>query len=230
MVHSSEPFQRPPPPSLWKPSIKFAAGFVAVVVLAGAIGTAIGLPSPVGSATPVSSAASNPTNAEPYDANTLVGNGTAPILDLGPYFPVIGKVDYGEADARFGAMRSDHVHAGQDIFAREGAQLVAVSNGIVSASISEDHPFSSGRGNYIAIYDPKADRSYAYLHLLKPSPLRTGDKVRAGQVIGLMGCTGSCYGVHLHFEIRQGRATVRSETKAIDPLPFLKSLPQAPTP
>lgn len=162
--------------------------------------------------------------------NTLVGNGTAPILTLGPFSPVIGKVDYGEADARFGALRTGHIHAGQDVFAAKGTELVAVSNGIVSASIGEDHPYSSGRGNYIAIYDPKADRSYAYLHLLEPSPLRTGDKVRAGQVIGLMGCTGSCYGVHLHFEIRRGRATVRSETKAIDPLPFLKSLPQAPTP
>ena len=201
-----------------------------MVILAGAIGTALGLPSPVGSATPVSSAASSPVVTEPYDTNTLVGNGTAPILDLGPFFPVIGKYDYGEADARFGASRSGHTHAGQDVFAAKGTKLVAVSNGIVSTSIGEDHPFSSGRGNYVAIYDPQTDRSYAYLHLLDPSPLKTGDKVKAGQVIGLMGCTGSCYGVHLHFEIRQGRATVRSETRAIDPLPFLKSLPQAPNP
>lgn len=201
-----------------------------MIVLAGAVGTVIGLPSPIGSNTPVSSAAASPTLVEPYDVNTLVGNGTGPILELGPFFPVLGKVDYGEADARFGAERFGHVHAGQDIFAAKGTPLVAVTDGVVTASASEDHPFSSGRGNYIAIYDRDADRSYAYLHLLDPSPLRAGDKVEAGQVVGLMGCTGSCYGVHLHFEIRQGRATVRSDSRAIDPLPFLKSLPQAPTP
>ena len=199
-------------------------------MLAGAIGSALGLPSPFGSNTPVSSASGPIASNQVTGANSLVGGGTGPILELGPFFPVIGKVDYGASDARFGAMRSGHAHAGQDVFAAKGTPLVAVTDGIVSASIDEGHPFSSGRGNYLAIYDPEADRSYAYLHLLEPSTLRTGDRVRAGQVIGLMGCTGSCYGVHLHFEIREGRATVRSETKAIDPLPFLKSLPQAPTP
>lgn len=201
-----------------------------MLALAGAIGTAIGLPSPLGSSTPTSSAASVDTSSRSPDTNGIAIEGTAPILALGPFFPVLGKTDYGASDARFGAMRSGHTHSGQDIFAAKGTPLVAVADGIVSASISENHPFSSGRGNYIAIYDPRADRSYAYLHLLKPSPLKTGDRVDAGQVVGLMGCTGSCYGVHLHFEIRKGRATVRSETKAIDPLPFLKSLPQAPTP
>lgn len=227
---SAAPFRKSPP-SLWLPSIKFALGVVAVVASAGIIGTAAGLPTPVGGGTAAGAAGAQGTGSTgPYDTNTLVGGGTAEILRLGPFHPVLGPVDYGAADARFGASRSGHVHAGQDIFAAEGTPLVAVSDGVVSTSISESHPFSSGRGNYIAIYDPQQDRSYAYLHLLKPSPLETGDKVRAGEVIGRMGCTGSCYGVHLHFEIRKGRATVRSETQAIDPLPFLKSLPQAPRP
>jgi murein DD-endopeptidase MepM/ murein hydrolase activator NlpD len=229
-VPTAEPLRKPAPPSLWRPSLKFAAGLIIVIALAGAVGTVVGLPSPIGSDTPISSAAANPTSVEPYDVNTLVGEGTGPILELGPFFPVLGKVDYGEGDARFGAMRSGHTHAGQDIFAAKGTPLVAVTDGVVSASASEDHPFSSGRGNYIAIYDRDAGRSYAYLHLLDPPSLRSGDKVEAGQVIGLMGCTGSCYGVHLHFEIRKGRATVRSDARAIDPLPFLKSLPQAPSP
>ena len=227
---AAAPFRKPPP-SLWLPSIKFLFGAVLVIALAGAIGTAAGLPPPVDRSDPVDSSSGSPTaSVAPYDANTLVGGGTAAILELGPFHPVLGPIDYGAADARFGASRSGHSHAGQDVFAPKGTPLVAVSDGVVSTSISESHPFSSGRGNYVAIYDPQEDRSYAYLHLLKPSPLETGDKVRAGEVIGLMGCTGSCYGVHLHFEIRKGRATVRSETPAIDPLPFLKSLPQAPRP
>ena len=234
LVPTSTPYHRPPPPSLWKPSAKFAAALVGLLVFAVALGSALGLPSPFTAAVfgeaGSTAAISGSAPVEQWDANTLVGAGTAPVLDLGPFHPVAGKVSYGEADARFGASRSGHTHAGQDVFAAKGTPLVAVSNGIVTASAGENDAFSSGRGNYIAIYDPELDRSYAYLHLLKRPTLRTGDRVRAGQPVGLMGCSGSCYGVHLHFEIRQGRATVRSDTRAIDPLPFLRSLPRAPTP
>ena len=39
------------------------------------------------------------------------------------------------------------------------------------------------------------------------------------KAVGQLGCTGSCYGAHLHFEVRVGRG-VRSEP--IDPLPLLR--------
>ena len=41
-----------------------------------------------------------------------------------------------------------------------------------------------------------------------------GQKVEAGQVIGLTGNTGYSTGPHLHFEVRQSE-------QAIDPVPFL---------
>lgn len=230
LVPTDQPVQ--PPPGLWKPSLKLALGVVLAVCGAVAIGTYLGLPSPISTAgAEVSGSGASDSGSpggapEPWDANTLVGAGTAPVLDLGPFHPVVGPVDYGAGDARFGAARSGHIHAGQDVFAPRGTPLVAVSHGVVSASASEQHPFASGRGNYLAIYDPELDRSYAYLHLLRPPDLQVGERVRAGQVVGLMGCTGSCFGVHLHFEIRQGRATIRSDSRAVDPLPFLKSLPK----
>ncbi len=43
--------------------------------------------------------------------------------------------------------------------------------------------------------------------------VRVGDEVEAGQRIGTAGCTGSCSGTHLHFELR-----VRSHP--VDPLRF----------
>jgi murein DD-endopeptidase MepM/ murein hydrolase activator NlpD len=42
--------------------------------------------------------------------------------------------------------------------------------------------------------------------------------VRGGRRVGELGCTGSCSGDHLHFEVRRGRGL---EGRAEDPLPHL---------
>jgi murein DD-endopeptidase MepM/ murein hydrolase activator NlpD len=39
-----------------------------------------------------------------------------------------------------------------------------------------------------------------YAHLAK-ALVKPGDRVAAGQLIGRAGCTGSCTGVHLHFQV-----------------------------
>jgi murein DD-endopeptidase MepM/ murein hydrolase activator NlpD len=86
---------------------------------------------------------------------------------------------------------------------------------------------SGGRGNYVAIYSPAGDRTYVYFHMQHRSPLRQGDGVGAGDPVGAMGCTGSCYGTHLHFEVRLGRGT---EAKPTDPLPLLRDWPRMEPP
>ena len=142
--------------------------------------------------------------------------------DSGPFHPVRvdGPIDYGEADARFGASRYGHSHEGQDIFARSGTPLIAVRDGVVVGKGND-----GGRGNYVGIHDPAEERTYVYLHMLRPTALKPGDRVSAGTQVGAMGCTGSCYGTHLHFEVRRGDDI---ESKPIDPLSMLKKWPQAP--
>ena len=63
-----------------------------------------------------------------------------------------------------------------------------------------------GRGNYIAIWSAEARRTFVYLHMLRPtrSSRATGAE---GQRVGAVGCTGSCWGDHLHLEMRRGRGT-----------------------
>jgi murein DD-endopeptidase MepM/ murein hydrolase activator NlpD len=130
-----------------------------------------------------------------------------------PVHPIAGRVDYGSSDAGFGAARSGHVHSGQDVFAPAGTSLVAVEDGIVVEAGSD-----AGRGNYVALFDPERRRTYVYFHMLEPTPVRQGDRVAAGKRLGAVGCSGSCWGDHLHFEVRLGRGAYG---EAIDPLPLL---------
>ena len=132
-----------------------------------------------------------------------------------PFVPIVGKVDYGTSENAFGAARSGHVHAGQDMFAPSGTPLVAVSDAIVADAGSD-----GGQGNYVHLYDPEHEVTYVYMHMVAPTPLRPGEKVKGGERVGGVGCTGSCWGDHLHFEVRKGRDAFTSE--AIDPLPLLR--------
>jgi murein DD-endopeptidase MepM/ murein hydrolase activator NlpD len=131
-------------------------------------------------------------------------------------FPMLAPADWGEADARFGAYRGGHMHEGQDVFAPAGTPLVATRDGRV-VETGDD----GGRGNYIAIWSPDVRRTFVYLHMLHPARLRPGDSVRMGQRVGAVGCTGSCWGDHLHFEVRRGRGTTGAPH---DPLRLLKRL------
>jgi murein DD-endopeptidase MepM/ murein hydrolase activator NlpD len=136
----------------------------------------------------------------------------------------VGDFDYGVGDGRFGVFRGGHRHEGQDVFTNAGTPLVAVTEGVVVEEAGARSALSGGRGNYVAIYSQADDRTYVYLHMQHRSPLRQGDAVRAGERVGAVGCTGSCYGTHLHFEVRLGRGT---EAKPIDPLPLLRRWPQS---
>jgi murein DD-endopeptidase MepM/ murein hydrolase activator NlpD len=126
----------------------------------------------------------------------------------GPFHPVRARVTYGDG---LGAGRG---HQGQDIFAPEGTTLVAVRDGIVLESGGDD-----ARGNYVAIYSPAVRQTYVYLHMQDAAVVGPGRHVRAGQTVGKLGCTGSCFGAHLHFEVRPGRS-LQSEPQ--DPLPLLR--------
>jgi len=132
-------------------------------------------------------------------------------------FPLRGHTaDFGEADARFGTWRGSHRHEGQDIFAPAGTPIVSLRDGTVVEKGDD-----GGRGNYVAIWNAETGRTFMYLHMLRPTPLRLRAPVAAGQRIGAVGCTGSCWGDHLHIEMRRGRGTIG---RPLDPLPELRRL------
>jgi murein DD-endopeptidase MepM/ murein hydrolase activator NlpD len=128
--------------------------------------------------------------------------------------PVRGPVDYGTGTNGFGAGRGGHVHNGQDMFAPSGTPLVAARDGVVLETGSD-----GGRGNYLVLYSPAVRQTYAYFHMLAPSRLKLGRRVRAGRRVGALGCSGSCDGAHLHFEVHRGRGATG---RGIDPMPLLR--------
>jgi murein DD-endopeptidase MepM/ murein hydrolase activator NlpD len=129
-------------------------------------------------------------------------------------FPVRGEFNWGQGGARFGASRGGRAHEGQDVFARTGTPLVAVRKGVVLETGDD-----GGRGNYVAVFSPVSRRTYVYLHMNEPSRAKRGQSVTAGRRLGSVGCTGSCSGDHLHFEIHRGRTL---EGPAENPLPVLR--------
>lgn len=131
-------------------------------------------------------------------------------------FPILGPHNYGGAEGRFGAPRSGHTHQGQDVMAACGLPLVAARGGQVQYS-----GFEGAAGNYIVIDGKGTSYDMAYMHLASPSPLHTGEMVRTGQPIGIVGDTGDATACHLHFEIWTAPGWYQGGSP-IDPLPFLK--------
>ncbi|MGH2844483.1 MAG: peptidoglycan DD-metalloendopeptidase family protein, partial [Thermoleophilaceae bacterium] len=86
-------------------------------------------------------------------------------------------------------------HDGMDIAAPTGTAVRAAVCGSVTIAGQQ-----SGYGNIVCVtHTSRFSTCYAHLSRFATSQ---GAQVRQGQVIGYVGCTGSCTGPHLHFETR----------------------------
>ncbi len=131
-------------------------------------------------------------------------------------FPILGKHEFSMGAGRFGAPRSGHTHEGQDVMAACGTPLVAARGGTVQYA-----GYQSAAGNYIVIDGRGTGYDFMYAHLAEPSPLHTGEAVRTGQPIGIVGDTGDAEGCHLHFELWTPPGWYEGG-EPIDPLPYLQ--------
>lgn len=131
-------------------------------------------------------------------------------------FPVLGKHEFELGAGRFGAPRSGHTHQGQDVGAACGTPLVAARGGTVQYA-----GYQGTAGNYIVIDGRGTGFDFMYAHLAEPSPLHTGETVRTGQPIGIVGDTGDAQGCHLHFEMWTPPGWYEGG-EPIDPLPYLE--------
>ena len=181
--------------------------------------------------------------AQPREANTVTWSGAGAHRGTAPYrfrlagearaaasegssaeqvfgyfrhiFPIRGKHNLGYTDTNnFGGARG---HKGQDMFAKCGTPLVAARGGRVQYA-----GYHSAAGYYAVIDGRGTGRDYVYMHMLGPSKVPTGKRVRTGQLIGEVGETGRATGCHLHFELWSSPGWYEGG-EAFDPLPWLKA-------
>ena len=112
----------------------------------------------------------------------------------------------GPVTSPFG-MRWGRMHTGIDIGVADGTPIHAAAAGRVIYAVWMD-----GYGN-LAFIDHGSGLSTGYAHQSSVA-VSNGETVAQGQVIGYVGCTGHCFGPHLHFEVRVNGAPV-------DPLGYL---------
>ena len=113
--------------------------------------------------------------------------------------------------------RGGRNHDGMDIAAPSGTPVRAAECGVVTSSGAQ-----GGYGNLVCIrHSDRVETCYAHLSRYA---VDDGQRVRKGQVIGYVGCTGNCTGPHVHFE-------TRVDGNARDPRPYLsgRSAPGNPT-
>jgi murein DD-endopeptidase MepM/ murein hydrolase activator NlpD len=97
---------------------------------------------------------------------------------------------YGQCGSHWSAC-----HTGLDFAAPQGRPAMAATDGTVTFS-GVDGPY----GNLVRVLDANGVATwYAHLDELL---VEQGSRVRAGDVVGLVGATGNSTGPHLHFEVR----------------------------
>lgn len=88
------------------------------------------------------------------------------------------------------------MHKGVDFGAPKGTPILAAGDGVIEYAGK-----FSGYGRYVRIRHT-GEYKTAYAHMSKfAKGITKGAKVKQGQVIGYVGCTGRCTGNHLHYEV-----------------------------
>ncbi|HVD11347.1 MAG TPA: M23 family metallopeptidase [Gaiellaceae bacterium] len=124
----------------------------------------------------------------------------------GPFaLPLRGRLESG-----FG-YRWGRLHAGIDISVLDTDRVGAALAGTVAKVGYQDR--YAGYGNIVLLRHGDGFATL-YAHLARIG-VKVGQRVDRRELLGRAGCTGSCTGQHLHFE-------VRILGKPVDPMPYLK--------
>ncbi|MGB9857317.1 MAG: peptidoglycan DD-metalloendopeptidase family protein [Dictyoglomaceae bacterium] len=122
-------------------------------------------------------------------------------------WPTFGLITSGYGWRIHPIFRRKAFHEGIDIVSFWGAPVYATADGFVTYA-----GWKSGYGKIIEINHGRGiSTAYAHLSSIR---VKVGSYVKKGQLIGLVGSTGTSIGPHLHYEVRKNGV-------AVNPVPYL---------
>ncbi len=105
-------------------------------------------------------------------------------------------------------------HSGIDLVGEDYRIRAAVSGTVAVSQIVEDRSNATWQwGNYVCVLGD--DGNYIYYCHMAERRVKVGQRVKAGDILGIMGSTGYSSGDHLHFEVRD------SANRTLDPAAYL---------
>jgi murein DD-endopeptidase MepM/ murein hydrolase activator NlpD len=145
--------------------------------------------------------------ARDWQATAAPGSGGGTL----PAAPGAGELSWpvqGPVVSPFG-LRWGRLHAGIDIAVPAGTPILAAATGRVTTRGQV-----AGYGLLTCLeHTPPHSTCYAHQSRLGPTP--AGGILARGALVGYVGCTGHCFGPHLHFEVRVAG-------RPVDPLTYLR--------
>jgi murein DD-endopeptidase MepM/ murein hydrolase activator NlpD/uncharacterized protein YgiM (DUF1202 family) len=153
-----------------------------------------------------------------------------------PTFKLYWPVDSRRVNQYFGENPNSYKpfglagHEGLDLFALTGANIYSCADGeVYQTGFPKNHPY----GYHIRVKHVWNGKTYhtIYSHLSEIL-VKVGQKVSAGEKIGLADNTGNSFGSHLHLTLKiDGEKTPGYPSGIVDPWPFLRdSMTEKPKP
>ncbi len=112
---------------------------------------------------------------------------------------------------------STEPHYGYDMVGVGSTDVVAVERGTVAQSRIVESGKTAEWGNYVCIKTDSGQYHY-YCHLASRA-VQKGQRVKAGDKLGVMGNTGYSFGAHLHFEVRKADGKTKLSPEKILGIP-----------
>jgi len=120
----------------------------------------------------------------------------------------------GELGTGKGTENRDYSSYGNEVLAVASGRVIGLKDGIIEnkpESLAVPITYETIAGNFVSL--DLGNGRYAHYAHLQPGSLRVkvGDRVKPGQVLGLLGNSGNSDAPHLHFQISDGPSFLESE-------------------
>lgn len=122
------------------------------------------------------------------------------------FWPVSGNISSGFGMRRHPITRRSSFHSGIDIRSKSGTPIICPVDGVIISSQR-----AGAMGREVRVQSGGLILVFGHLSAYR---CKNGQKIRAGQVLGLVGSSGRATGPHLHFSVKR-------EGRWVNPLPYL---------